>query len=38
MSSAAQRPHFRFWPKGVARELVVPNATPTELLELAARR
>lgn len=32
------RPHFRFWPKGVARELVVPQATLPECLELAARR
>ncbi|SDH77322.1 long-chain-fatty-acid--CoA ligase [Variovorax sp. OV700] len=31
-------PHFRFWPKGVARELVVPQATLPEYLEVAARR
>jgi fatty-acyl-CoA synthase len=35
---AHERPHFRFWPKGVARELVVPQATLPECLELAARR
>ena len=33
-----ERPHFRFWPKGVARELVVPQATLPECLALAARR
>jgi fatty-acyl-CoA synthase len=33
-----ERPHFRFWPKGVARELVVPQATLPEYLEVAARR
>jgi fatty-acyl-CoA synthase len=31
-------PHLRFWPKGVARELVVPNATLPEYLDVAARR
>ena len=31
-------PHFRFWPKGVARELVVPRTTLPECLDLAARR
>jgi fatty-acyl-CoA synthase len=31
-------PHFRFWPKGVARELVVPRATLPEYLDVAARR
>ena len=35
---AGRRPHFRFWPKGVARELVVPQATLPEYLEVAARR
>ncbi len=35
---AAERPHFRFWPKGVARELVVPQATLPEYLDTAARR
>ena len=29
------RPHFRFWPKGVARELVVPRATLPEYLDVA---
>lgn len=33
-----ESPHFRFWPKGVARELVVPQTTLPECLELAARR
>lgn len=32
------RPHLRFWPKGVARELRVPRATLPEYLETAARR
>ena len=31
-------PHFRFWPKGVARELVVPRATLPEYLDTAAKR
>ena len=31
-------PHFRFWPKGVARELVVPKATLPDYLDTAARR
>lgn len=31
-------PHFRFWPKGVARELVVPRATLPDSLDVAARR
>ncbi|ROZ75286.1 long-chain-fatty-acid--CoA ligase [Ramlibacter sp. WS9] len=31
-------PHFRFWPKGVARELRVPQATLPEYLDTAARR
>ncbi|TWO73372.1 AMP-binding protein [Caenimonas sedimenti] len=30
--------HFRFWPKGVARDLVVPRATLPEYLDTAARR
>ena len=30
--------HFRFWPKGVARELRVPQATLPEYLDTAARR
>ena len=30
--------HFRFWPKGVARELVVPRATLPEYLDTSARR
>jgi fatty-acyl-CoA synthase len=30
--------HFRFWPKGVARELVVPRATLPDYLDTAARR
>jgi fatty-acyl-CoA synthase len=32
------RAHWRFWPKGVARELVVPQTTLPECLALAARR
>lgn len=32
------KPHWRFWPKGVARELRVPRATLPEYLESAARR
>ena len=31
-------PHFRFWPKGVARELIVPRATLPDYLDSAARR
>jgi fatty-acyl-CoA synthase len=31
-------PHFRFWPKGVARELVVPRATLIDYLETDAQR
>ncbi|MDP9971823.1 fatty-acyl-CoA synthase [Variovorax paradoxus] len=31
-------PHFRFWPKGVARELRVPRATLPDYLDTAARR
>ncbi|MDF2457722.1 MAG: AMP-dependent synthetase and ligase [Nitrospira sp.] len=30
--------HFRFWPKGVARELRVPRATLPEYLDTSARR
>jgi fatty-acyl-CoA synthase len=37
-SAGGERPHFRFWPKGVARELVVPQATLPEYLDVAARR
>ena len=33
-----EAPHFRFWPKGVARELHVPRATLPEYLDVAARR
>ena len=33
-----EAPHFRFWPKGVARELRVPRATLPEYLDVAARR
>ena len=33
-----ERPHFKFWPKGVARDLVVPQATLPEYLDTAARR
>ena len=36
--ATGERPHFKFWPKGVARELVVPQATLPEYLETAARR
>ena len=38
MMAQGERPHFRFWPKGVARELVAPQATLPEYLEVAARR
>ena len=31
-------PHFRFWPKGVARQLRVPRATLLDCLDMAARR
>ncbi|HSV36487.1 MAG TPA: long-chain-fatty-acid--CoA ligase [Ramlibacter sp.] len=31
-------PHFRFWPKGVARELRVPRATLPDYLDTAAQR
>jgi fatty-acyl-CoA synthase len=31
-------PHFRFWPKGVARELFVPETTLPECLDVSARR
>jgi fatty-acyl-CoA synthase len=38
MTARANAPHFRFWPKGVARELCVPRATLPDYLETAARR
>jgi fatty-acyl-CoA synthase len=38
MTARAGAPHFRFWPKGVARELRVPRATLPEYLDVAARR
>ena len=38
MSCRPQAPHRRFWPKGVARELVVPQAILPEYLDTAARR
>jgi fatty-acyl-CoA synthase len=38
MTVGAERPHLRFWPKGVPRELHVPNATLPEYLDVAARR
>ena len=38
MSTQGDRPHHRFWPKGVARELVVPQTTLPEYLDTAARR
>ena len=39
MSATAGRPpHFRFWPKGVARQLRVPRATLLDYLDTAARR
>jgi fatty-acyl-CoA synthase len=38
MTARAGAPHFRFWPKGVARELRVPRATLPEYLDTAARR
>ena len=31
-------PHFRFWPKGVARQLRVPRATLLDYLDTAAQR
>ncbi len=37
-SDAGDRPHFKFWPKGVARDLVVPQSTLPEYLDLAAHR
>lgn len=36
--STARPPHFRFWPKGVARTLRVPRATLPDYLDTAARR
>src|SRR5687767_975289 len=30
--------HFRFWPKGVARELHVPDTTLPDYLDVSARR
>jgi fatty-acyl-CoA synthase len=33
-----ERAHFKFWPKGVARELHVPQATLTDYLDTAASR
>jgi fatty-acyl-CoA synthase len=38
MTARAGAPHFRFWPKGVARELCVPHATLPDYLDTAARR
>jgi fatty-acyl-CoA synthase len=38
MTAREGAPHFRFWPKGVARELRVPRATLPEYLDTAARR
>jgi fatty-acyl-CoA synthase len=38
MTSRKDAPHFRFWPKGVARELRVPRATLPDYLDTAARR
>jgi fatty-acyl-CoA synthase len=38
MTAQAGAPHFRFWPKGVARELRVPKATLPDYLDTAARR
>jgi len=38
MTAREGAPHFRFWPKGVARELRVPQATLPEYLDTAARR
>jgi len=35
---SAKPPRFRFWPKGVARELRVPRATLSDYLDTAARR
>jgi fatty-acyl-CoA synthase len=32
------KPHFKFWPKGVARDLVVPCATLPEFLDTSAWR
>jgi fatty-acyl-CoA synthase len=38
MTIRPDAPHFRFWPKGVARELRVPRATLPDYLDTAARR
>jgi fatty-acyl-CoA synthase len=38
MTSRPGAPHFRFWPKGVARDLRVPRATLPEYLDTSARR
>ena len=38
MTARAGASHFRFWPKGVARELRVPRDTLPEYLDVAARR
>lgn len=38
MMVGADRPHLRFWPKGVPRELHVPHATLPDYLDVAARR
>ena len=38
MTARPGAPHFRFWPKGVARELRVPRATLPEYLDTSARR
>ena len=35
---AAGAPHVRFWPRGVARELWIPQTTLPECLDVAARR
>jgi fatty-acyl-CoA synthase len=38
MSARPEAAHFRFWPKGVARDLRVPRATLLDYLDTAARR
>jgi fatty-acyl-CoA synthase len=34
----AERPHFKFWPKRVPREIVIPDTTLWDNLEVSARR
>jgi fatty-acyl-CoA synthase len=37
-AAPADRPHFKFWPKRVPREVVVPDTTLWDNLEVSARR